>query len=421
VSRLIAMAVGASSLALAVTVRAQALQWHPLPSSPAAAALVLWDHGGHECGAELAAAAPALLQCRLVRAKAAAPAVVAMLYVDGRRGAIVGTAPADAAAELVPFVQALLDDGTALAADAQALAVAHAALRIDDEQCVRPGGVLRHAARTALWPHRGPVPGDAVAIVAMPPARLGELLRLPVRRVVAAAGAPSASLPATLQAIAPAPAAAMRQPMPAAVPSHGELHDVVHTFTDQPFVLVGFPVPADADRTAVAVAVAAAHARAAQRWPLRGTELRSHAPFVSFEWLAGCDLVAFCRRGVDDVELLPGERAPGVDAERAAVAAEVRDFVADLRTRPLAAPEVEAARRARCLEITVVAPSPGDPSSLAARLLAATLAGECGIRQEAILAVAPAAAVQALQALLAGRGTWHAVSPLPVSQRGFRR
>ncbi len=419
--RLIGTVFVAASLALAVSARAQATPWHPLPASPATSALVLWDHGGQERAAELAAMAPALLQCRLARAKAKAPAVVAMLYVDGRRGAIVGTVPAAAAAELVPFVQALLDDSADLPADAQALAVAHAALRIDDEQCVRPGGVLRHAARTALWPHRVPVPGDAKGIVAMPPTRLGELLRLPVRRVVAAAGAPSAALQSMLQAIAPAPAAAAHVASPAAVAGDGELRDVVHTFTDQPFVLVGFPVPVDADRGALAVAVAAAHARAAERWPLRGTELRSHASFASFDWLAGDDLVAFCRRGVDDVQLLPGERAPGVDAERAATAAEVRDFVDDLRTRPLAAAEVEAARRARCLEIAVVAPSPGDPSSLAARLLAATLAGECGITQDAIEAVAPAAAGQALQALLAGRGTWHAVSPPPVSQRGFRR
>lgn len=409
--------------AAAATGQAPALHVYELPAAAACAVGVLWDHGSGPGAAEVAPVRAALAQCRLAAARRLAPSMQVQVHLDPELLGIVGVVPAAAAGELPGFLRALLHPADGATDDDLALAVAHAALRVDDQHEVLPGGVLLRRARTALWPDRPPWSGDSPAIAAVGPRRVRELLAMPTRCVVAAAGALPAELRPVLASLVPVdpPGAARRwrrEGSPALAPAG--LVDAEHAFVDQPFVVAAFAVPPGGDEVALAVATAAVQLRAAQRWQLRGTELRARAPFVVHEWLAGDDLVAFLRRGVDFVPLLPGERAADAAAERDATRREILELILELRATPLAAAEVERARSVRRTEIALAAGPAADPSVLAARLLAAMLAAERGFTADGIDAVTPAAAQQALAQLLAAEPAWHSVSPRPVPGRGFR-
>lgn len=409
-------------LAGAATGQAPALPVHELPGAAACAVGVLWDHGSGPGAAEVAPVRAALAQCRLAAARRHAPSVQVQVHLDPELLAIVGVVPAAAAGELPAFLRALLQPADGATDDDLALAVAHAALRVDDQHEVLPGGVLLRRARAALWPERPPWLGDSPTIAAVWPRRVRELLAMPARCVVAAAGNLPGELRPLLESLVPVgpPAGShrRREGSPALAPAG--LVDAEHAFVDQPFVAAAFAVAPGSDELALAVATAAVQLRAAQRWQLRGTELRARAPFVVHEWLAGDDLVAFLRRGVDFVLLLPGERAADAAAERDATRREILELIQDLRSTPLTAAEVERARSVRRTEIALAAGPAGDPSVLAARLLAAMLAAERGFTADGIDAVTPAAAQQALARLLAAEPAWHSVSPRPVPGRGFR-
>lgn len=410
------------SLASAAVGQQPALRVHELPEAAMAALGVYWDHGSSSRATEAAPLWAALAQCRLAAAARVAGSVQVHAHVDPGATVIVGVVPAADARRLPAFLRALLHPTDGASDDELALAIAHAALRVDDQHHVVPGGVLLRRARATLWPDRPPWSGDSTAIAALRPARARDLLAAPQRCVVAAAGRLPPDVCAALAGEVPDAWPGQQAPVSPGAPAVAPdgLVDEPHGFIDQPFVCAAFPVPPGTDALAIAVATAAVQLRAAQRWRLRGNELRARTPFVSHEWLASDDLVAFLRRGTDFAILLPGERAADVAAERDATRREIDDLIADLRATPLTAVEVERARTVRRTEIALAVGATADPAVLPARLLAAMLAAERGLTADGIDAVTPVAARQALAQVLAATPVWHSVSPRPVPGRGFR-
>ncbi|MBL8730134.1 MAG: hypothetical protein JNM25_17055, partial [Planctomycetes bacterium] len=162
----------AAALLAAPSVSSQApvWTWQPMPDATATVFAVLWRHGfdddaGHECGA-----AGALAECRLARARRAAPGVTASgVQVTGDATVAFVLVPASAAADGVAFCGALLDDTVAVGDDLVAAAIARAALAADDAEWLYPGPVLASRARRAALDGAAAhaVAGSATALQAL--------------------------------------------------------------------------------------------------------------------------------------------------------------------------------------------------------------------------------------------------------------
>lgn len=394
----------------------------PAPGAPCVAIGFLYEHVDAD-GAWLAPdIARALAAVRCARAQAAAPQLAVSVHVDDEVTAVAAAGKRADASALAGFAAAFasVPGGD----DELARAIAAAALAMDDARHVLPGGELAAAARAALAPV-GQVPAGPTALLALTPAALRQLAAAPRRTLTGCAGdagidvlelarsGQRVDLPSRLAAASAAPAA----PVPAA---DSAIAAAVHRRVDQPFVAAAFAVPADLDRAALAVALTVARDRAARRWQLRGSELRAGTPFVDWSWLRGDRVVAFHRRGLAPIRVRPGEPAADVAAERDATAAELREFLDDLR-RPVAETEVAAARAQAAAELGCqVRADASDPATVALGLRQALLRRVRGVDDGAIAAVAPAAATAALARLLAGPQCWQALLPTPSPSLGWR-
>jgi hypothetical protein len=283
--------------------------------------------------------------------------------------------------------------------------------------------VLTARARAALGSPREPV-GDSRAMVGSTVPQVRGWLRQRTGVVGAVRGAVEAPLRerlGRLTLVAEPPPPRPRQPL--SNPSPG-IHEEVHSRVDQPFVMAAFAAPGPAALPAFVVAHEVARDRAARRFQLRGSELRARTPFVAWSPLAGDDLVCFHRRGVQFVQLLPGEVAAGAKDELAATAAELAAFLQDLRQDPPTAAEVAKARTHAVAELGLEPPTLAncDPAVLGGRLRAAMLASRRGIDLASIAAVGVAEVQQVLGTVLDPAGAyWHALMPAPQPDRGWRR
>lgn len=396
-----------------------------IPGAQAVAVGILWDHRSRDLGPSAAAAGEAaiLANCRLDHARSRVPRVVASLHVDAEVTCIVGVVPVTEALAAAEFAAALLDDGRTMADDTIALATARAALAADDLQYLIPAGVLAARARAALGSWQQPV-GDSRAMLQSTPAQVRSWLRQPGGVVGAVRGAVASPLREALGRIAltACPPAEPRQ-RGAATPSGG-LHEEVHSRVDQPFVMAAFAVPGQDALPAFVLACEVARERAARRFQLRGSELRARTPFVAWSPLAGEDIACFHRRGVQFVQLLPGEVAADANAELAATAAELAGFLQELRQAAPTAAEVAKARTHALAELGLEPATVANsaPAVLGGRLRAAMLAKHRGLDAAAIAAVGVAEVQQVLaQALDPAGAYWHALMPAPQPDRGWRR
>lgn len=410
--------------------------WRDVPDAAAVAVGVAWAQGFDDAPPG-GAVARALAECRLDRARAAVSGLSASgllasgVFVAGDVAVVHGVFRPGEAAAGAAFVAALLDDGRAIGDDALALAVARAALAADDHEHIFPGGVLETRLRAACGVRPRPPQGSAAVVARLGPADVRGQLAAPVAAWGAALGALTpawreglAALPLPRPPAVAAATAAAAVLGPASGPGAGALPAEPHPRIDAPFVAAAGPVP-DGDRAAFALAVEVARSRAEQRFRRRGTEAMARAPLVAWSWLAAEPLLRFHRRSEDPLPLLPGERAEASAADAAAAAqAELAAFLDDLRARPPAAAELDAARHRLLGELGLLPVEAGGLAAalLPGRLLVLLLAERRGIDGSRLQAVTPAAAHAALAAaLVADRVRWHALLPLARPDRGFRR
>ncbi len=413
-----------------------ALLWHEVPAANATALAVLWQHGFDDDDPANCGAARVLAECRLERARATVPAIkTSGMQVGGDAAVVFAVATAGAWADAMAFVAALLDDSLPMADDQLALVIARTALAADDGEHLYAGLVLQSRARATLC--RGtrlarPVAGSAPAIAALSPARVRELLRTPVAVRVAGLGALP---PALREAVARLPLPATASPVPAAVrravaaaPAGQAIVFEPHPRCDAPFLAAAFLAPPRELLPAFAVGIEVARARAQQQWKARRFEVLARAPFVNWSWLHGDPVVVFCRRGVDGVKLLPGERAKADAAgEATATAAEIEGLLANLRRVPPAAAELAEAKRVLHLELSLLPTTPagqaaflGDGALLPGRLQVLMLGRFRGIDATAVAAVTEAAVAAVLGEVLAPeRACWCGLMPLPRSNVGW--
>lgn len=403
------------ALVAALIVAAAAAQSPAAAAAPCPAVALLYEHvdaAGERLPPDVAYV---LASVRLARGRAAAPKAQASLHVDDACACI--SAAATDPAQLAAFVAAC-DDLTG-SDDELALASAAAALLADDERHFVPGGAHAAAARAALWP-AAPAPAGAEALAALTPASLRALAAVARRTAATGNRAVDAALTTAL-------AARQRLDLPAAAapagPAAGAGDDLAsepHPRVDQPFVALAFAVPAELDRAALAVALAIARERAAALWPLRGSELRARTPYVAWSWLHDERVVTFHRRGLAPIAVRPGERCADAAGERDATVAEVRALLADLQ-RPFAAGEVATGRDRAAAELGLRSPvDAADPASAALALRQQVVRSRHGIDDAALAAVDAAAAMAALQRLLAAPRRWHALLPTPSPAKGWR-
>ncbi|MCB9877059.1 MAG: hypothetical protein H6835_05600 [Planctomycetes bacterium] len=400
---------------------------------------VLWEHGfdddegGGDAGC-VSGASRVLAECRLLRARAAAPRVTRSgCAVGGDYTLVFGVAPAGDAATVRDFVAALLDDRAGRAAitdDELRLVVARAALAADDDEFHYPGAVLETIARRRLFAGaaaaRAPS-GDAAALAQLAPDDVRQLLRQPHAVRLCALGVVDDALRRELQALQPPspPSPPPRAPSVVAAPA-GDAPPLVHTRVDAPFVMVAFAVGAPSPQLALGVEVAKERAR--RRWKVRGSELLARAPLVRWSWAEGDPLLQFCRRGEDPEQLLPGQ-VPEADcaAEAAAAARELELLLADLRDNPPRAAELAAARAS--LQVALGLPAPGEattwasqPALLPGRLQALLLRDLRGIDLSAVATATPTDVHEALRAALdPSRRSRQTLLPQAREDYGFRR
>lgn len=376
---------------------------------------------GGACGVAIV-----LAECRLQRARTHVPGLVATaLHVDRDVSCVVGVVPAAHEGLAVAFLRALLDDELPMSDDDIALVVARTALAADDAEFLYPGDVQARRAERALGV--GPSTAEGVEMAKLQPAAIRDLLRQPVHRSGGGAGAVRPSLRAAVDALpfgrTPDPRSGRTMLFPA--PAAGAPTSETHARVDQPFVMAAFRAPDREQWPAFAVALEVARARGARRLPGRGSEGRARTPLVAWSWVAGDRVVRFHRRGTEARRLLPGEQ-PEADAaaEAAATWHELAAFLDDLRERPPAAAEVQAAKAALVAELglavdadrVVVGPF------VSGWLLVQMLGPRRGIDAVAIEAVDAAAAHAVLTAAIEpGKGYHHELLPLPRTDRTWPR
>ena len=397
------------------------VHWRELPGADQLAIGCAWEQPG---AAGRPGVARLLAECRLVRARAAAPSVRScVVHVDPERRCIVGVVDAGDVAGARAFLAALLDDAMPLADDTLATLVARVALAADDAATLYPGDVLAARAAVAFGIAASI---DSLGLLDLPPARVRELLADPANTIAAGVGAVGEAMRqmvGTLEWSPPAPdwrAATVAGNAPRAVGITSELH----ARCDAPWVMAAFAVPTDVAKPALALALEVARARAVRAMRSRGAEASAHAPFVAWSWLAGDPLVRVHRRAADPVQRLPGEREQG-DAAFAATAAraELDAFLADLRSRPPSAAELDAARERVLAEHGLsLQARPADAALLPGIAVVELLRRPRGIEPTALAAVGPEQAHAALQALLhSDRAYRHELLPLPRADRHWPR
>lgn len=427
---------GVGLFASLVAQSASPWQWHPVPGANSVAVGLLWRHGYDDDRADECGAARVLAECRLRRARAMVPGVRASgLQVVGDATVVFVLVDAAMAESAVRFVQVLLDDRLPIDDDTLAVACAEVALAADDAEHLYPGLVLQGRARQSLCLGRAggrPVAGSALAVQALRPARVRELLQSPVAVCGAALGAVSASLREALQAV-PLPsivAAAATEGVRPGLPTRAlPPLDTVHDRVNAPFVAAAFAVPEGRDLSAFAVGVEVARLRAQRRFQVRANEGPGRAPFVAWSWLQGDPALVFCRRGVSPIKLLRGEKARAdANAERAATRVELEALLTDLRERAPTDEEVAAACSSLQFELALQPMSPAvlaalvsNGGALPGRLEVLLLAAHRGIDGSALAAVAPPAVREALQAVLQpALACWCSLMPVPQSDLTWR-
>lgn len=407
--------------------------FHPVPEANAVALGVLWQHGFDDDAPAECGAARVLAECRLRRARAAAPDVLASgLQVLADASIVFVLVERQHSRRGVAFVAALLDERLPLGDDDLALAQARAALDADDAEFLWPGLVLQSQARRALCagqPAWRAAAGSAVAIQALTRARIGALLAAPVAATGMVLGAVDAELREALATL-PLPGGARSAP-PAAVapPSPVAGTSIEHDRVNAPTVGAAFAVPQGVDLAAFALGVEVARARAQQRFRFRANEGVARTPFVSWSWLHGDPVLLFCRRGVSPKRMLPGERG-GVPAaaESAATRRELEALLTDLREVPPTADEVRAAQRGLRMELALAPVGPetlaalaGTAEALPGRLQVLLLAAHRRIDGVALENATPAAVHAALVAALAPAAAyWAELLPRPQASLAWR-
>lgn len=331
-----------------------------VPEADATAFAFAWTHGFDDDDDATHGLARVVADCRLDRARAAAPGTVASgVRVFARATiAFVVVRPEDHALGL-RFCAALADDAGPSAADPLALALARAALAADDAAWLYPGSALQCRARRALCegPSARPVAGTVAALQGLQPAAVRVAMGkvVPTRGLVL--GAVSPGLAAALAGSPAAPASSAPLP-PQRVVFAGRVDggEVVHPRADAPLVALAFPVAPTAANAALAVGVEVARGRAARRLRLRGKEFMARAPLIAWSWVEGDPLLMFCRRGVDF-------------GRADAAAAEIDGLVADLVASAPTDDELDIARRSLQQELLAEPWSPALRQSMTAEVL----------------------------------------------------
>lgn len=413
-------------LAVAATAPAQQLpgwSWVAVDGATAVCCAVRFagDRYAAPDGAALAAR-----NYRLWRARRAVPQIGQAGALQLSDGEVVWVlADADQGDLALQFVAALLDDAPALDHDGGALALARAALAIDDATWLYPGLVLQHRARHALLGAASPA--DVTTGASARDWFDENALRLALRTHppvgVVVLGAASTALQQAAVARQPALAVPPPRPgnepvlLPPGVRPPGRL-DEPHGRIDGPYVAAAALAPGRADWPAFALGIEVARSRAERRFQSRGDEALARAPAVGWSWLRGDPIAVFCRRGLD-------AGAP------AAVRQELQDLLDDLRERAPTAPELEQA--VAVLQQELALPPWSDPvrqglaavpSSLPARAAALLVAADRelqpGVAQ--LPALSPSTVQAALRAALAGdRIWWGGLVPASPSPRARRR
>lgn len=401
-----------------------------VPGATATAVGVLWQRGHDDDEASVSGLSRVLVECRLHRARAAAPQVTRAGFSVGRDHCLAfAVAPADDVAVVRAFVAALLDDTLPIADDELRLIVARSALAADDDEFHYPGPMLETIARRRLFAGgaaaRAPA-GDAEALSRLAPDDVRRWLSLPPAPVrLAALGAVGSAVAEQLAALQPAqqlhPSAPTPQPraLPADAPA------VEHSRVDAPFVSLAFAV--ERPSLSLALGVEVAKERARRRLRTRGTELLARAPLVRWSWAEDDALLQFCRRGEDPLQLLPGQPAEADrNDEAAATARELELLLADLRAVAPSAAELAAARAAVALELGLPGPDEvttwaAQPALLPGRLQALMRRELHGIDLSGLAAATPAAVHRALCAALdEARRSRQTLLPVARAEFGFR-
>jgi hypothetical protein len=386
--------------------------WHELPGAGATVLAVSWDTGYDldapaECGASRV-----LLECRLERARAAAPGTKASsVHVDG--GAAVAFVMVDA--EQWPlalqFVTAMLDERAPLSDDAIARVTARVALAADDSEWLYPGEVLASRSRTVLWAGTAcghSIGGSPTAVQALTIARVRELLAEPCAVTAIGLGVLPPELRSGAEALrfvgGPPRGPRAGSSVAASIPT--ALEQIGNPRTDAVFVAAAFAVPGAVDRAALAVGLEVARVRASRSLPPRPEESMARAPRIAWSWLHGDPVVVFCRRGPNGTKL----DRPRQELER---------LIAELRENPPTAAEMAAAVQTLDLELSLppwsaerVETLAAAPAALPGRAIALLLAARRGLEWAAIAAANESSVQGALAATLAPERTcWLAVVP----------
>ena len=422
------LAAGCLGIALAPA-QAPEVSCRELPAADAVGVGICFAHGiagPAELGPPGAAAV--LANCRLLAARLRVPALQAgYVHVDDEVQAVVAVLPPgdlDAVRALQSAVFAadrILDD------DAIAREIAGVALVADDAAFLFPGDVLWARARTALA-GLGSARGDAATLLELTPARVRELLRVPVSYSVAAVGAMSAGHRQQLQQIAWPPSPPVL-PASASVPAprQGQPASELHPRVDAPFVGAAFVVPAAVSRPALAIGLEVLRSRGLRVGDgllPRGSEALARAPLVAWSWLHGDGLVRCHRRGLDPLRLTPNEPRPPdavtAEVEAQAAADELRQWLSHAVGEPPSADEVAQARRTLVGELGLeLAPDRVlDAALLPAWTVVHLLGTRRGIDAAALAAVDAEAAHRALlQVLTEADSRWHTLLPKPLPDR----
>jgi hypothetical protein len=348
---------------------------------------------------------------------------------------VFGVVPAGDASFALQFLSTLLAEQSAdeiLTDDFIALAVARAALAADDAEFVYPGDVLLTRARQHFG--RGtslarPPAGIAKALAKLTPAEVRKAMGVEIPVRMAVLGVVDAAVINAIGSLAPKFATRVRGEFVCPAPSaQREMTEDRNDRADSPYVSVAFALPADVDRAALAVGVQVATNRAFRRWRMRGMEQQARAPFVAWSWLHADPLLLISRRGENPARLLPGERPQALVLDEVrATTAELRAFLADLRTVPPSEAELGPARAA--LRSRLGLPEPGknhawasDPATLPGRLQVLLLAAHHGV-DVARIDNADASEVHAAVKLVlqAECSSWHALLPAQDNVLGYRR
>jgi hypothetical protein len=409
--------------------------WCEVPGANATAVAVLWQHGLDDDEPSQVGACRVLAECRLERARGAAPAIAATgMQVCADATIVFASAASSAWPQLAAFLRALLDDSVPMQEDQVSLMIARAALAADDAEFLFPGPVLETRLRLRLC--RGTraaraVAGSAPAMAALTPAQVSELLRVPVAVRLGVLGAIPLELRRAVEML-PASRAPARRPvraLEAAVAVENAIEYETHSRIDSPFLAVGFRAPRGDQLPAFAIGIEVARART-RRLPMRAGQAMGRAPIVGWSWLHGDPVVVFCRRGADFVQLRPGEHVEAdMAAERDATIAELESILQNLRQQPPTARELADARSALQLELGLQPLSPDKQSALTANTAAlpgrlqVLLLGACrGIDKTALETVNQAEVHAVLAAALDPAGAcWHGLMPVPRSDVGWIR